>query len=326
MRLRRTRSAETRITDKSCWSIDAGASKSTLRPAVARPSAIKTSLATMHDQLLEAEQAARRCEWSRVRGLVARIRIQALQEPFNLPPPDAYEWSQLEKLEVASARHWWADVRGGGIALRRARRSDADFYKSCYQDADFVRQFNRQPPWRGDLGTALDALSQRSPISSSGLLWVVHRIQEPKRVGLVTLSGVDWSNRKAQLAIGSTGTMSAFDTAKAMMLAIHFAFFVAGLNKLYTYVYDDNPRSLEQTLGLGFRLEGRLVDHVRDKSGAFVSIAATGLTRQQLAECHTLHRIAKRMIGVDWGSSGNRPPRCDPQPSGCVDSKRDHAG
>jgi hypothetical protein len=143
---------------------------------------------------------------------------------------------------------------------------------------------------------------------SSGLLWVVYRLQEARQVGLVTLSGVDWTNRKAQLAIGSTGTMNPIESAKAMMLAIHFSFFVAGLNKLYTYVYEDNPRSLEQTLGLGFRHEGRLTDHVRDTTGAFVSVDATGLTRAQLTESRTLQRIAKRMIGVDW-AYGDVPQR-----------------
>ena len=74
----------------------------------------------------------------------------------------------------------------------------------------------------------------------------------------------------------------------------------APFNKVYTYVYQDNPQALHNTIRFGFLHEGTLKDHFNIPGYGFVSVELTGLTRAQLHGNPDLRQLAKRKIGQIW--------------------------
>ena len=74
----------------------------------------------------------------------------------------------------------------------------------------------------------------------------------------------------------------------------------APFNKVYTYVYQDKPLALHNTIRFGFLHEGTLKDHFNIPWYGFVSVELTGLTRAQLHGNTHLRLLAKRRIGQIW--------------------------
>lgn len=137
-------------------------------------------------------------------------------------------------------------------------------------------------------------------------MWIAtSRSGEP--FGLASLSSLDRLNAKAQLSIGFPNFSAPIQGLKAMLLAMHFSFFTARLNKLFTYVYEDNKEALDQTLRMGFHLEGTFRDHTYLPGFGFVTVHATGLTRCQLQQDARLCAMAKRWLGLEWHAQNAQP-------------------
>lgn len=252
------------------------------------------------------KQAARQHRWSEVRALLDEC--EALSQFASLGLAERTSFDQmLSDWRLCSAPWWWEPVRTDGLQLRRTQASDAEFYRSCYNDPGFAQRFNRQSPWVGDLATALLNSGGGSPVVRHDIQWVACA-DSGEPLGLVSLSGLDLVNLKAEFAIGSTGSLSKIQAIKAMLLALHFAFFVLGLNKLYSYHYEENPESLDQIRRMGFQLEGHLTDQFRLPKYGFVSVNLTGLSLRQLRADKRLCALARRWLGVDWQSLP-APPR-----------------
>lgn len=246
-------------------------------------------------------ELARAGQWSAVRQALEE-RVASVRA-LGLAPQDRARFdNEARAWRDRSAPWWWEPVAGGGMVLRRTTADDAGFYKDCYANADFARRFNRQAPWRGDLRAALQRAGQDSPVVTGNLFWIACRAQgEP--LGLVTLTSLDRRNARAQFSIGSPGILEHIQVIKAMLLAMHFAYFVARLHKLYAYVYEDNPSALNQVLRMGFQQEGTLRDHFFLPDHGFVTVHAAGLTRKQLQQDERLCRLARRWLGVQWQPS-----------------------
>ncbi|MDD5333964.1 MAG: GNAT family N-acetyltransferase [Rhodoferax sp.] len=194
---------------------------------------------------------------------------------------------------------WWAKLQHGGISLRRCQADDADFFQKCFADEQFCRQFNRQQPWRGKLALALEKSGKLPPIQTGLLMWVVQSSSRGP-IGLASLSNIDTGNRRAELAIGFPGQILTSLGIKTTLMMLHFALVMMPLNKVYAYVYEDNPRALHNALRLGFVHEGKLSDHFNLAGQGFVSVNIIGLTRAQMACNANLKILAKRKIGQSW--------------------------
>lgn len=194
---------------------------------------------------------------------------------------------------------WWSDVSHGGISLRRCRRGDADFYRACFADAAFRSQFNRQQAWKGDLANALDNAGKDVPARSSLLMWVV-QTSAGNPLGLASLSSIDTVNRKTEFAVGFPGAVPPVYGIKATMLVLHFAMKLMHFNKVYSYVYEDNPKALHNAVRLGFVHEGLLRDHFLLPEVGFMSVNVVALTAAQLQASSQLRALAQRLIGQDW--------------------------
>jgi RimJ/RimL family protein N-acetyltransferase len=195
---------------------------------------------------------------------------------------------------------WWSDLRHGSLGLRRCRVDDAGFFRACFGDAAFSRQFNRLPPWQGQLERALAKAGQLPPLQTGMLMWVVQSLPDGKPLGLASLSGLDVANRRAELAIGFPGEFPATVGSKATLMMLHYALVLMPFNKVYAYVYSDNPQALHNALRLGFVHEGRLADHFRIPGQGYQTVDAIAVTRARLHGSARLKKLARRWISADW--------------------------
>jgi RimJ/RimL family protein N-acetyltransferase len=253
---------------------------------------------------IKADLQARQFEQARAR--LEEVATSARQDTSLL---SAQQQAWVARHQWVLAPLWSEPVQHGVVSLRRCGANDAEFFRAVYQDAAFTNRFNRQRPWSGDLGRALQRYGQEPPALLRLLQWVVCLRDEP--VGLISLSHLDLTNSRAELSIGFPQSMSAGISHKACLLALHFAFCKAGLNKLYGYVYEGNDRALQSALRIGFKQEGFLIDHFRFAPNEFVGVHVVGLTRKQALQNPGLVKTVARRTGHHWSSddfaSGTRP-------------------
>jgi RimJ/RimL family protein N-acetyltransferase len=207
--------------------------------------------------------------------------------------------ARIQSWSLRLAPYWWAPLSGPGVQLRRCRAEDADFYRNCFASRDFAEQFNRQQPWSGDLAKALAKAGNVSPPDVKAMHWIVAD-GAGAAIGLATLTSLNLTHRRAEFSIGFPRQVSNLHSTTATLLAFHFAFFVARLNKLTAYVYRGNERALHNARRIGFQLEGLLKDHFYLPPGEFVDVHVLGLTREQLLANDHLLRVAGRRLRVRW--------------------------
>lgn len=238
--------------------------------------------------------------YSRLHGLLQAINAG------NLSPPPSQK-RELEQLAWQVQPVWWARLTHGIVSLRRCSAADANYYQQCYQNKDFADCFNRQNAWSGNLAQAMHKYGNVAPAHLGMLLWILCIRDQP--VGLVSLSSIDQANSRAEFSIGIPGNPPPGIAHKASLMAMHFAYFMIGLNKLYTYVYADNQKAIADTARLGFRQEGIFHDHFFLPPEGFVTVHSFGLTRCQAQENSKLVRTVQRRINQDWllGTAPNTP-------------------
>ena len=263
------------------------------------------------------EQAAAQGRWDEVRRLLQHLQSQQQSQPHSQPHTQPHSQVQagpagtvddavqrrLREWRLRAAPFWWAPLQGGGVMLRRTQADDAGFYASAFQSPGFAARYNRQVSWRGDLPRALAAAGLRSPLEQQALHWIVCDTQGRRR-GLASLTSLNVANAKAEVSVGLPDNASPLQGVMAMLLIYQFAFFVARLNKLYSYVYTSNAEALHNSLRVGLRHEGTLKDHFYLPPGEFVDVHAMGLTRAQLQADDHLLRLARRRLGLDWRAGG----------------------
>ena len=248
--------------------------------------------------LTEAKQRLEQKDYSGAWSRLQHAHAQANTQPTALSIEEQH-WLH-RYLHILSPK-WSEPLRHGVVELRRCCRDDVAFFKQAFEDHRFTQQFNRQRPWSGDLGRALHKFGQEPPALLKMLQWVVCRRDEP--VGLISLSHLDLTNARAEFSIGFPSDMSAGISHKACLLAMHFAFFMAKLNKLYGYVYEGNGHALQSALRVGFKQEGFLIDHFRFAPNEFVGVHVVGLTRRQALQNPGLVKAMARRTGHNWISA-----------------------
>lgn len=223
---------------------------------------------------------------------------EGVQKNGNIKPPPR----TIAALEYAAWKLnpvWWANISHDDITLRRTRTGDSDFFKSCFEDESFRVRFNRQRPWTGDLGKALEKFGQQAPVNLGMVMWVVESRLRGS-LGIASLSSLDSTNMKTELSVGFPGDVLPTIGIKTTLMMLHFAFMLVGLNKVYSYIYEDNQAALNNALHLGFLHEGTLSDHFRINGNHYHTVHAIGLTRKQALTNQNLCRLVQRKIGQTW--------------------------
>jgi RimJ/RimL family protein N-acetyltransferase len=193
----------------------------------------------------------------------------------------------------------WSDIQAGVCILSRRNGSDAAFIESLWRNQDFMYSFHRHasslPTKRSDLVRILERDFVSTIDASRALHWVV-RYKDSTPWGVLSLVEISLIHKRAEVMIGLLpGAPIGLSTA-AMLMLFQFYFKVMKFNKLMSLVYDDNPHSLKSTLHLGFKVEGRLRQHVIDpRLGVYVDLIQTGAVASDIFN-RTTERLMERLL------------------------------
>lgn len=220
-----------------------------------------------------------------------------------LNPEQVVYWLQYGQRFSPS---WWEPQLSKHALLRRSGTSDADFYREAFRKSTFSTLYNRQQPWRGDLTKALSNSNQSHFEDTGSIHWTVLN-NDLRPTGLASLSSFSKENARAEVSLGFPETVSAREIMAASMLVLRFAFSVAKLNKLTSYVYEDNPHARDFTKNFGFTSEGFLEEHFLLPPHGFVGVNVFGMTRKHLQQNERLRQFSVRM-----GVGEPIDPRFDP--------------
>jgi RimJ/RimL family protein N-acetyltransferase len=227
--------------------------------------------------------------------LLTEIYTQIKKEVISLSRAETNQFNHLLWLCQPA---WWSTVKHGKVSLRRCQESDANFYQTAFANDKFTKLYCPEHGWIGSMPKALANSGSESPPKIGSLQWVV--CFEGRQVGLASLNNIDGKNFKAEFSIGFPSTPMPGVAHKASLLAMHFAYFMVGLNKLYTLVYTYNEKAKRNTERLGLLREGTLTDHYFISNVGFASVIAYGLTKKQAMDNKKLTKIVKRCINKVW--------------------------
>jgi Flp pilus assembly protein TadD len=204
------------------------------------------------------------------------------------------------------APFWRAAIAGRRLVLRPYSESDAAFLGQCLADRAFMVNYHRFLSRSRSLPliTAHLRNSEKTlPWQRGTVDWVIFRCDGAERpIGLANLVDLHLLHRRAEFLIGipTQQERHAGTGLEASLLVMDFAFNRARLNKLTSLVYEDNARSQQSTLALGFAQEGYRPQHLFDEQGQrFVGIYENGLTTADFRANKRLSSLSRRILGRD---------------------------
>lgn len=168
-------------------------------------------------------------------------------------------------MQNAMLRHhplWREDVVGLRTVLARPRPEHRSDLLALFNDKEFTSRFNAFLPPAEE--AAKEFIERTTPhfVNNKQIHWL---IQTPDRVttGLVTLSGFDYINRRAEIQFGFNDAASdGRARMEAFQLVLYLVFNELKLTKLCSLVYSSNQPAQDMTLKMGLLQEGCLRRHL----------------------------------------------------------------
>lgn len=197
---------------------------------------------------------------------------------------------------------WLAPLEGNKLYLRRYNKEDANYLRQCYQNTQFMVQYNHYIPRHQrveELALKLDEAYSMHPCQLKSIDWVIMKKGVSQPIGIANLVGIEFVHRRAEFLIGlpNTNDHATGLGLEATLLVLDFAFNKANLNKLTSIVYEDNTSSQKNTLALGFIQESMLRDHIFDPtSGKFISLFGNGMTANDFRSNPRIAKLSKRIL------------------------------
>jgi RimJ/RimL family protein N-acetyltransferase len=225
--------------------------------------------------------------WADARSALAVLEQRAARERITLP-------GTLRFLGAELASAWWEPIRAGGTQLRLPRPADRAFIASTLADAAFMRRYHRFEPTDGAAADAYIARAQRPPLQTRRREWIVQD-RDGRPAGLAAIVDLDAGHRRGELLLGLPGNPAPAIALQAALAAMVFGFERLGLHKLVSHVYGDNPAAQANTLHLGFRAEGLLIEHLA-LGDQRLDLHVNGLLAREFAADARLQRLRRRWI------------------------------
>jgi hypothetical protein len=194
---------------------------------------------------------------------------------------------------------FWSDISAGSCVLTRRNAGDHAFVRELFELPGFRRSFHRNanqlPKDNALLQSKLDEEMTSILFESAALHWVV-RDAHRQPWGLLSLCDVSLTHQRAEILMGMRPNAPLGITASAMLMVYEFYFKFMKFNKLISFVYKSNYKSIKNTLHLGFEVEGELHQHNLDpETGQFLDVTQLGLNRGQ-AFSQSNQRLAQRLL------------------------------
>ncbi|NOQ64509.1 MAG: GNAT family N-acetyltransferase [Methyloprofundus sp.] len=196
-------------------------------------------------------------------------------------------------------------LQGSRIRLVRAAPEYIDFIYACYHNdrfMDLYRLAQSRAISKKELLQRLSTEHNQSPQALKRIEWVILKQEQEALtpIGLAALADHQVSHRRAEFLLGipeaqnRTGNLG----LEASLLVLEFAFNLAGLNKVTSFVYGYNSRAQNNTLHLGFKQEGFFAEHIQTPSG-FIDLYQNGLLRRDFQANKSISRFSRRLLKRD---------------------------
>lgn len=179
---------------------------------------------------------------------------------------------------------WWEPVQARGARMRPVQQRDEAFLLRLFADREFMRQYSLFQESSPQGVRAFVQMAQLPPRVSGRLDWVIED-RDGSPVGIAGLARIDFANRRCEVMFGYPGEGDAARKVALAAAGLLFAFDRLRLHKLVSHVYATNPVAQKFTLGLGFRQEGLLREHVRlGPDAGWIDLYVNGLLREELVQ------------------------------------------
>lgn len=209
----------------------------------------------------------------------------------------------LNHQEVATI--WLVPLEGNKLYLRRYCKEDAGYLRQCYQNTQFMAQYNHYIPRHQraeELALKLEEANKMHPCQLKSIDWIIVKKGINQPIGIANLVEIEFVHRRAEFLIGFPDTN---DHAKGLGLeatlsVLDFAFNKVKLNKITSLVYEDNTSSQQNALALGFIQESMLRDHIFDSTcGKFLNLWGMGMTVNDFRNNPRIAKLSNRLLARD---------------------------
>lgn len=226
--------------------------------------------------------------------------IRRFNEAYKLACDEAIRQPSLRGIAWENQPIFWSDIQAGVCRLTRRNGNDAPFIETLWRDHEFAYSFHRHamvfPRQTERLAKVLEQEFVSTIGLSKALLWIV-RDRNYNPWGILSLVEISLIHRRAEVMLGVLRNAPLGLSAASMLILFQFFFKAMKFRKLYSFVYEDNPKSLKSTLHLGFAIEGRLRKHILDpRSGNHLDLIQTGLLAEEAFTPKT-ERLMRRLLG-----------------------------
>ncbi|MEZ4517372.1 MAG: GNAT family protein [Chloroflexota bacterium] len=172
-------------------------------------------------------------------------------------------------------------LRGEKVRLTAIENRDIPTMAHWWEDMEFLRNYDTLPAFPKSEDQISRIISDEQA-SHNGYLFGIRPVDEETIVGLLELSGIQWSHRTAYIGIGiGNGDYRNRGLGRdAMNLGLRFAFQELNLHRVWLTVIGYNARAVTLYEQLGFVREGAYRDHV-ERDGTRYDMLVYGLLRQE---------------------------------------------
>ncbi|NOQ13484.1 MAG: hypothetical protein GQ583_03255 [Methyloprofundus sp.] len=196
-------------------------------------------------------------------------------------------------------------LHGSQLSLVRASPEYIDFIYDCYQNDSFMdlyRLTQSRTVLKKEIQDRLKNEQTKLPQELKRIEWVIlkHEKQQQTPIGLAALADHQVTHRRAEFLLGFPCTLHRVGSLglEASLLVLEFAFNLAGLNKVTSFVYGYNLDAQRNTIHLGFKQEGFFAQHIQTESG-FIDLYQNGLLRADFLNNKKLGSLARRLLKRD---------------------------
>lgn len=196
---------------------------------------------------------------------------------------------------------WCHPLQGRTVMLVRPQAQHRNFLARLLETVSFVERYNS---FIGQGKAAIDgflARAQQAPLQTRQIDWLVTTV-DGIPLGLASLADIDLENQRAELLLGfpELPAMRQRMVESALLLFVT-AFAYLNLQKIVSYVYQDNLPAQEAALHFGFQKEGVLRSHVRHRqSGKRIDLHVFGLLRADFFASSYLKRMGRRTVTASY--------------------------
>lgn len=170
----------------------------------------------------------------------------------------------------------------GKVFLRALSMSDLELTQKWHSDQDLYSTLGG--PFRFvSLEAEREWLQNKVKYSNQELNLMICLSENGQPIGMLSVREIDWISRKgfySGIIIGDSQHRGKGYGTEAFNLLIRHCFLDLGLNKLYSYILDDNKVSQKMVAKSGFTVEGKLRQHAF-KDGKFRDVIIIGLCADQ---------------------------------------------